>query len=240
MSGQDLRALVMTRRTQAHIQRLTTRALRLRHWSRRRSPACSAAIPAIAEAAARLDLYAEEGDGPWTGEVSADGHGFIFSRIKRGVSERIVLDEGLLHAPWTPSLADRAAQMADTFSKPPPSAARTRASPSAGRSTWSPPYSTPGARSSIQRYKGLGEVDPEQLWETTLDKEARTLLQVRVDHDDDAGDLFSRLMGDLVDPAGSSSRRMRWTPKSASSWRRQLVPLRSSRITPPGHKCQRF
>jgi DNA gyrase subunit B len=200
MTGRDLAELVQTaRQAKANIERLSARA-----------PAFAIEQAALAgllgnsddmaEGARRLDLYAEEGDGPWSGE-HAQGGGYLFTRTKRSVSERIVLEEQMLHSADALRLAERSTKLSETFSTPATFRRRERASTVRGPLDLVGCVFDAGRRGlSIQRYKGLGEMNPDQLWETTLDHNARTLLQVRVDHADDADDLFTRLMGDLVEP----------------------------------------
>ncbi|MFI4975549.1 MAG: DNA topoisomerase (ATP-hydrolyzing) subunit B [Caulobacterales bacterium] len=155
--------------------------------------------PDLAEAARRMNLYAEEGDGPWSCERGEAG--FVFSRTKRGVSERIVLDDLLIHSADARRLAERSAKLAQSFAKPAVFRRRDRAQPVRGPLDIVAAVFDAGRRGlAVQRYKGLGEMNPEQLWETTLDSAARTLLQVKVSHADDADDMFTRLMGDLVEP----------------------------------------
>jgi DNA gyrase subunit B len=199
-SGADLLALVqLARAARANIERLATRA-----------PAFAIEQAALAglfgpdpdpvKAAERLDLYAEEGDGRWSGEAGPDG-GFLFSRVRRSVSEKIGLDEGLLHSADARRLAERAAELTADFAAPATFRRRDRTATIRGPLDLMAAVVDAGRRGlTIQRYKGLGEMNPEQLWETTLDVEARTLLQVKVTHADDADDMFSRLMGDLVEP----------------------------------------
>jgi DNA gyrase subunit B len=200
LMGPDLLALIQTSRSaKANIERLSSRA-----------PAFAIEQAAlggllaegtnIEAAAKRLDLYAEESDGAWTGEPGPAG-GFVFSRVKRGVSERVVLDDLLLNAADARRLAERAATMADTFSGPASFTRKDKITTVRGPLDLVGAIMDAGRRGlAIQRYKGLGEMNPEQLWETTLDTDARTLLQVRVNHADDADDMFTRLMGDLVEP----------------------------------------
>jgi len=200
LAGQDLLAMVTTARgAKANVERLATRA-----------PAFAVEQAALAgllaeggdpaAAARRLDLYAEEGDGGWEG-AKAQGGGYVFSRMKRGVSERIVLDELLLHAADARRLAERSKDLAKLFDKPAVFTRRDRTATVRGPIDLVNAVMDNGRRGlSIQRYKGLGEMNADQLWETTLDSNARTLLQVKVDHAEDAGDMFSRLMGDLVEP----------------------------------------
>jgi DNA gyrase subunit B len=202
-SGRDLLDLVQQSKTvRAHIERLSTRA-----------PAFAIEQTALAglfsnnpdpdAAAKRLDLYAEEGDGPWSGGPAEDGGlgGFVFSRVKRSVSERIVLEDALIHALDARRLAERAPALADVFSKPATYRRKDKTVTVRGPLDLVGAVLDAGRKGlSIQRYKGLGEMNPEQLWETTLDVEARTLLQVKVSHADDADDMFTRLMGDLVEP----------------------------------------
>jgi DNA gyrase subunit B len=155
--------------------------------------------PDPAAAADRFNLYSEEGDGPWSGERGETA--FVFSRIRRGVSERIVLDDILLHAADARRVAERAGKLAETFAGKATYRRKDKATTVRGPLDLLAAVLDAGRKGlSIQRYKGLGEMNPEQLWETTLDSEARTLLQVKVTHADDADDMFARLMGELVEP----------------------------------------
>ena len=195
LAGPDLRRLVVeSRGAKAQIDRLSARA-----------PAFAVEQAALAGvlaeggdpalAAARLDLYAEEGEGAWSGEP-AKGGGFAFSRIRRGVTERIVLDELLLHSADARRLAERAELLAGPFAKPAVFRRKDKADTVRGPLDLVSVVMEAGRKGLyIQRYKGLGEMNAEQLWETTLDYSARTLLQVKVSHADDADDMFSRLMG---------------------------------------------
>jgi DNA gyrase subunit B len=136
----------------------------------------------------------------------AAGHGFgpggfVFSRIRRGVSERIVLDDLLIQSADARKLDERGALMTSAFDKPAIFRRKDQSRTVRGPLDLVAAVMDAGRKGlSIQRYKGLGEMNAEQLWETTLDSNARTLLQVRVNHADDADDMFSRLMGDLVEP----------------------------------------
>jgi DNA gyrase subunit B len=107
----------------------------------------------------------------------------------------------MLHSADARRLAERAGKLAETFTGAATFRRKDRTHTVRGPLDLVSVIFESGRRGlAIQRYKGLGEMNPEQLWETTLDHDARTLLQVRVNHADDADDMFTRLMGDLVEP----------------------------------------
>ncbi|MES2833096.1 MAG: DNA topoisomerase (ATP-hydrolyzing) subunit B [Pseudomonadota bacterium] len=153
-----------------------------------------------AQAAARLNLYAEEGDGDWTGVAGEQG-AVVFERVRRAVTERVVLEETLIRSLDARRLAERVAAFEGLFDKPAVYRRKDKSTTIRGPLDLLNAVLDAGKKGiAIQRYKGLGEMNPEQLWETTLDVNARTLLQVKVDHADDADDLFAKLMGDVVEP----------------------------------------
>jgi DNA gyrase subunit B len=153
-----------------------------------------------AAAAARLNLYAEEGDGEWAGEPGHQG-AVAFRRTRRAVNETIVLEETLLRSLDARRLSEKALAFEGVFDRPAVYRRKDKAVTVRGPLDLLAAVLDAGKKGlSIQRYKGLGEMNPEQLWETTLDANARTLLQVKVEHGDDADDLFAKLMGDVVEP----------------------------------------
>jgi DNA gyrase subunit B len=159
------------------------------------------AIDMAHRTAERLNrLLADGPDGQWRGEVIA-GEGLVFSRNRQGVEERRLVDAALLRSSEARRLDGDGARLREVYDGPGKLVAREREYRIAGPTSLVDTVMEIGRRGiEVNRYKGLGEMNPDQLWETTLDPEARSLLQVRVSHEDLAEETFSTLMGDLVEP----------------------------------------
>src|SRR5437764_436499 len=158
------------------------------------------AIDAAHRIAERLNRFVDETVGQWKGEFNAMD-GLVLSRTTRGVGERRVIDRMLLGSSEARRLDGDGAALREGYERAGKLVARDKEYPIAGPSALVEAVMEIGRRGiEVNRYKGLGEMNPEQLWETTLDPEVRSLLQVRVNHEDSAEETFSTLMGDLVEP----------------------------------------
>ena len=150
--------------------------------------------------AKRLDVVSPPLERGWTGEPMADG-GLAFIRRLRGVSERHVIDGPLTRSAEARKLDALADELQAVYQKPGIFAVKDKETRISSPTELFAAVLEAGRKGvMIQRYKGLGEMNPDQLWETTLDPEARTLLQVRINHADEADEIFSTLMGDVVEP----------------------------------------
>ncbi|WP_303827407.1 DNA topoisomerase (ATP-hydrolyzing) subunit B [Asticcacaulis taihuensis] len=156
--------------------------------------------PDLDRVAKSLTRLNQDGDGPWKVEAGELG-GFVFERVRRGVTEKIVLDETLMHSQDARRLGERADSLGDIYNAVSIYTRKDKSIDIRGPLDLVSAVLDAGRKGmTIQRYKGLGEMNAEQLWETTLDKDVRTLLQVKVNHADEADEMFSKLMGDLVEP----------------------------------------
>jgi len=150
--------------------------------------------------AVRLDLVAEEYERGWEGRVTQD-NGLRFARNLRGVEEVRTLDGPVLRSGEARRLGGFTQGLQDVYAAPAKLVRRDKEVPIYGPVGLLNAILTEGEKGlSLQRYKGLGEMNPGQLWETTLDPEARTLLQVKIDDLAEADDIFTKLMGDVVEP----------------------------------------
>ena len=150
--------------------------------------------------AARLDMVADEFERGWTGAPDGEG-GYVFERELRGVRETHTLSRDMLMSADARKVQAGMEGLADAFDRPAKWMRKDQRVTVTGPNSLLRAARAAGEKGvSVQRYKGLGEMNPDQLWETTLDENARVLLQVKVKEADDADDIFSRLMGDIVEP----------------------------------------
>jgi DNA gyrase subunit B len=159
-------------------------------------PGAAASAQVLVALLDAISLPAERG---WV--VSADAAGLVMARTVRGVVERYALDPAALRSAEARWLAERADLLRAHFATPATLTLGGQTSKASGPASAFDRILAHGRRGlTIQRFKGLGEMNPEQLWRTTLDPAIRTLLQVRVGDSEDAAQVFSTLMGDVVEP----------------------------------------
>ena len=156
--------------------------------------------PARAAALAdRMNAIAEETERGWSGRV--ENGGYVLVRELRGVAQAIILDAGLLASVEARRLDEHAKPLREAFAGPAAFVRKGDETAVSGPAEMLEAVNAAGRKGiAVQRYKGLGEMNKDQLWETTLDREARSLLQVKIREMDDADDIFVKLMGDVVEP----------------------------------------
>jgi DNA gyrase subunit B len=208
-AGVDLRSLV----EEARVARALVQSLARRYDRRIIEQAAIAGVldPAVpedaaraaaaaSEIAARLDALSDPTERGWTGSALPGGD-LRFERTRRGVTETHLLDAAMFRSAEARKLGRLGEGLHAVYSAP----ARLRRKDDdvqiASASDLVEAIMAFGRKGlTMQRYKGLGEMNPEQLWETTLDPEVRSLLQVKVREADEADSIFATLMGDVVEP----------------------------------------
>jgi DNA gyrase subunit B len=163
--------------------------------------AVDANLQGIADKVAeRLNLIALEYERGWSGRITQD-HGIRLSRILRGVEEMRTLDGPMLRSGEARRTGMLTESLQEVYGSPASLGRKDRTQMIFGPLDLLDAILREGEKGlSLQRYKGLGEMNPSQLWETTLDPDARTLLQVSIDDAAEADDMFTKLMGDVVEP----------------------------------------
>ena len=150
--------------------------------------------------AARLDMIALEYEKGWQGRITQD-HGIRLTRILRGVEEVRTLDGPMLRSGEARKTGSFTKSLQEVYGTPATLVRKDREQVVLGPLDLLNTVFKEGEKGlSLQRYKGLGEMNPDQLWETTLDPEARTFLQVKIEDAAEADNLFTKLMGDVVEP----------------------------------------
>jgi DNA gyrase subunit B len=154
----------------------------------------------MSRVANRLDRISDELERGWTGELT-DDEGLAFSRTVRGVTEKHLLDRALLQSADARKLRQLASRLDELFGGVPTLTRKGETISIYGPASLFKAVTDAGRKGvSLQRYKGLGEMNASQLWETTLDPNARTLLKVEIHETTEADAIFTALMGDLVEP----------------------------------------